>query len=61
LDKIVIKLLGVSGPIKARHTVSTILNLLTEVRMTQSLIDTGGCDHLGVSDNHDPLPTLHIR
>jgi hypothetical protein len=28
-DKVVTKLLGLSGPIKARHAVSTILNLFT--------------------------------
>jgi hypothetical protein len=32
-DKLVTKILSLSDPIKARHAVSTILNLLTEAKM----------------------------
>jgi hypothetical protein len=60
-DKIVTKLLGSSNPIKIRHAVNTILNLLTGIKMTRSLIDTCGGYHLGSSDNHNLLPTLPIR
>jgi hypothetical protein len=46
-DKVVAKLLDLSGPIKARHAVNIILILFTGAKTTWSLIDTGGGYHLG--------------
>jgi hypothetical protein len=60
-DKVVTKLLGLPGPIKDRHAVNTILNLLTRAKMARSLIDMGGTTTLEPQSNHSPLPTLPIQ
>jgi hypothetical protein len=45
-NKVVTKLLGLPDPIKGRHAVSTVLNLLTGAKMARTFIDIGGGYHL---------------